>query len=632
MPSTVLPPSSWSQTPLRRAFTVDPKSVDAEKRTVAVAFSSETPVLRWGDNEVLSHAPGACDLSRLNSGGIVLFNHDRNDYVGVVQDGTATIGTDLRGRAILRFAEGERADKILRDIAAGVLRQISVGYTVLEWQLTHAEDGQSPDTYTAIRWQPYEISIVTIAADPSVGIGRSRPEPTSPSDPQPTQNRTMPAPAAPAPAAPADTTNPPPAESNTRAAAPTANERTSVTDLLDLAAAYSRSIPNARDLADEAIRKGHTAEQFQRTLLEAITADRVRGMEERGKVGMSEKDAKSFRFTRLFNSLFDPKDLRARDAAGFEFECVEAARAKGLGKRGIPIPAEILTTPLFTRGSDIISVKTAAGYTGTGGALVNDTVMFGSMIELLQNKAVMLQLCSKLTDLVGNIAIPKVDGGPSAGWVGEDGTVPTTDADFSQLTSTPKTLAALTQLTRTMLIQPSISMEAWVRSHITLKMGLALDLASIAGTGADGQPTGILNTVGVPVTDFAAALPTFTELVAMETAVANANADVGQMRYIATPGFRGHAKTTPKFANVAGTIWEPGNQVNGYGCEITNQVPAGNVIFGNFADLLVNLWVGMEILTDRDVTTGGLKVSIFQDADIKVLRTASFNRGYQATP
>lgn len=625
MPSTVLPPASWTQSPLRRAFALDPKTVDTEKRTIAVAFSSETPVLRWGDNEVLSHAPGACDLSRLNDGGAFLFNHDRNDYLGVVQDGSAVVGTDRRGRAVLRFGEGERADAILRDVKAGILRQISVGYTVLEWQLTHAEDGKSPDTYTAIRWQPYEISIVTVAADASVGIGRDH-------QPDSITKTTMATPAVTAPAASAGSETTPAASEATRSAPAIATERPSMTAILDMAKLYSRQIPTARDLADEALRAGHTPEQFQRTLLETLAADKVRGMEERGKVGMSEKEAKSFRFTRLLYSLSDPKDQRARDAAGFEFECIEAARSKGLGKRGIPIPAEILTTPLFTRGSDIISVKTAAGYTGTGGALVNETVMFGSMIELLQNKAVMLQICSKLTDLIGNIAIPKVDGEPSAGWVGEDGTIPKTDADFSQLPSTPKTLAALTQLTRTMLIQPSISMEAWVRSHFAKKMGLALDLACISGTGADGQPTGILSKVGVPVTDFAGVLPTFAELVAMETAVANANADVGQMRYIATPGFRGHAKTTAKFANVAGTIWEPGNQVNGYGCEITNQMTADNILFGNFADLLVNLWVGMEILTDRSVTTGGLTVSIFQDADIQVLRTASFNRGYQATP
>ena len=74
------------------------ESVDVEKRTVEVAFSSEEPVRRWFGDEVLSHAQGAVDLSRLNGGGAVLFNHDWDDQIGVIE--RAWIDADKRGRAL----------------------------------------------------------------------------------------------------------------------------------------------------------------------------------------------------------------------------------------------------------------------------------------------------------------------------------------------------------------------------------------------------------------------------------------------------------------------------------------------------------------------------------------------------
>ena len=78
----------------------------------------------------------------------------------------------------------------------------------------------------------------------------------------------------------------------------------------------------------------------------------------------------------------------------------------------------------------------------------------------------------------------------------------------------------------------------------------------------------------------------------METKISQGNADVLSMAYVANAGFRGHAKTTLKFEGVSGTIWEPGNTVNGYRTEITNQINAGDVFMGNFADLVVLMWGG----------------------------------------
>lgn len=83
------------------------ETVNTENRTVEVAFSSEEPVKRWFGDEVLSHAPGACDLSRLNDGGAVLFNHAWDKHIGVIE--RAWIDSDKKGRALIRFGNSARA-------------------------------------------------------------------------------------------------------------------------------------------------------------------------------------------------------------------------------------------------------------------------------------------------------------------------------------------------------------------------------------------------------------------------------------------------------------------------------------------------------------------------------------------
>lgn len=147
------------------------ESVDVEKRTVEVAFSSEESVRRWFGDEVLSHAQGAVDLSRLNDGGAVLFNHDWDDQIGIIE--RAWIDADKRGRALVRFGNGTKATEKFQDVQDGILRHISVGYRVEDMVLDNPDTDDEGYRYIVTRWMPYEISFVTVPADPTVGVGRS---------------------------------------------------------------------------------------------------------------------------------------------------------------------------------------------------------------------------------------------------------------------------------------------------------------------------------------------------------------------------------------------------------------------------------------------------------------------------
>jgi hypothetical protein len=146
-------------------------SLDHENRTIELAFSSEEPIERpWGV-EILGHGTDEVDLGWLNTGRApVLVSHDPDDHVGVVA--RAVIGSDRKGRAVVRFGSSARADEVFRDVRDGVRVNVSVGYEILSLDIVEKGSGK-PDTYRATRWRPVELSLVSIPADMTVGVGRS---------------------------------------------------------------------------------------------------------------------------------------------------------------------------------------------------------------------------------------------------------------------------------------------------------------------------------------------------------------------------------------------------------------------------------------------------------------------------
>lgn len=232
---------------------------------------------------------------------------------------------------------------------------------------------------------------------------------------------------------------------------------------------------------------------------------------------------------------------------------------------------------------------------------------------------------------------PKQTGGATAYWVGEGASPNESTPTVGQIGMNPKTVAAYTDITRRLLKQSTPDAEMIVRNDLVSAIALAIDLGGYYGTGSNHQPLGIVNYTGVNGVAFAGASPTYYEIVQMETEIASDNADISSMAYVCNTKMRGYAKTTPKFASgssvaAAGTIWEPGNTMNGYTTEVTNQINTGDVIFGNFADLIVGVWGGLDLTVDPYTmsTSGGLRIVAFQDVDFVLRRTESFCVGRKA--
>lgn len=359
-------------------------------------------------------------------------------------------------------------------------------------------------------------------------------------------------------------------------------------------------------------------------------------------IGMSKKDLREYSLVRLIRSLAEVNPADRCKEAAFEIECSQAV-AKRLGRepKGVYMPFDVMVAPSEVRASDMLK-----GTTNLGGNLVATELLAQNFIELLRNKIVVRAAGAKvLTGLVGNIAIPSQTAAAGFYWVAEDGAPTNSAANVGQVAMSPKTGGARTDISRKLLIQSSVDVEALVRDDLAAVVAIGIDLAALHGSGASNQPFGVISTTGVSQVTFGTdathgGLPSWAKVLEFETDVAVANADVGNMAYITNPKVRGLLKQTPKVGTTFPTFcWEDGPQpVNGYAAYCTNQVASNltktqtnlsAMFFGNWADLIIGMWGGLDILVDpySNSTTGAVRVVALQDLDIGIRHVGSFAFG-----
>lgn len=156
------------------------RAADGEEgRRFALSFSSEEPYERYFGPEILDHSDGAVDLMRLQEMGCVLFNHDRDYVIGKVISAEVVDG---RGEAVIEFDEDDDAELIYQKVKSGTLRGVSVSYVVDAWEEVAAGKTSADGRFfgpcsIARKWRALEISIVSVPADATVGVGRELEDP-----------------------------------------------------------------------------------------------------------------------------------------------------------------------------------------------------------------------------------------------------------------------------------------------------------------------------------------------------------------------------------------------------------------------------------------------------------------------
>ena len=569
--------------------------IDEENRRVRIGVSSEEPVEREFGMEVLSHSEGDIDTDFIASGrSPLLLDHDMTKQIGVVEQYKLN-SSEKRAVAIVRFGRSELAEEIFNDVKDGIRQNISVGYKIDNMERVKSTDDDKP--MFRVRHTPLEVSVVSVPADQSkaVGVGRSKNKLSN------IEVKTMTEEVK-------NEINLDEVREKSVAEAREQFQRNSK-EIIDLAAKHNR-----RDLADKAIQEGISVEEFRGVLLDNISNDKPL---ETGDIGMSKKEVRQFSVMRAINALANPTDRAAQKAAEFEFECSEeAAKHYGRTAQGIMLPPEVLSN-WSTRD---LNASDDAG-------LVGQDFRPADFIDALRNASSVMPLATNLNGLSGDVKIPKKTSASTAQFISsEGGAAGESEMVIGSVTMSPKTLGAFTDVTRQLMIQSSLDVENLIRDDLSKSMAIAIDNAALEGSGSSGNPTGITNTSGINTVSLSsAAAPTFAEMVSIETAVAVDNALMGDLAYIIHPTNYGTLKTTAKDSG-SGMFVAENNQVNGYPVVVSAQLTANNYVFGNFNDLLIGFFGGLDIVVDTSTgaTAGTVRVVALQSVDVAVRHAVSF--------
>lgn len=616
-----------------------------------MTFSTGAKVLRYDYKdwyspgepyyEVLSQKAEDVDTTRMDLGALPLLrDHNGWSVDSVIGSVEGMEFEDGRGRAVVSFDESdEENQKIKRKVDNGVLRNVSVGYSLdnAEVEEIPGEGRDDPPTRIFRNWSPTEISLVAVGADPNAGIGRSNDQRQRPvslavinrsgsdtrNDSQTTEDRQMP-----------DTTPPtgtrsePTGQASAAPAVVTADAdemtaRVAAADELDkwsrtyedvggdkIAAEIRREFPDYRVWADK-FRERVAAAQRERYENGPQPPE-----DASGTIGMSEREAEGFSLRRAMivagsesgEMGFSRADIDTY-GCGFEQEAMTAARQQ-IQKDNLrtlsgnfTIPQDVLDrrfrVPRIGRSHPMAGMMSRdLTVTMTGGDnsndvsnVVADNLLVGSFIEAVRHYSAVIDRVQVLDGLVGNIEISIQDGVASVTWNGETAATDMRDSDISldQRQARPKNMGISTKITRQSLIQATPAMDMLVERDATLQAALALDIAILDGSGSSNQPRGVRNTTGIgsvvaaPTTANAGGKATHGVTVDLETQVDQDNSLVGDLAYVTRSPVNGQMKKEIKGGAGSGRFVSEGGIVNDYPLLKSNQLPA-NVAKGTSAN------------------------------------------------
>lgn len=658
-----------------------------------ISISSEYPVERmdwWtGEryDEVLSHTKGAVDLSRATDGLPFLDSHDA--YTGSARMGrvlNVRLAKDGKLRGDVQFSKRQAAQDLRQDFLDGIAREISVGYRIDPNNIETSQADNGPVVKRINRWMPYEVSSVSVPADPTVGAGRSAGEAArrtagpilvaARNGQESTVDNKDTAPAGAAGAVSTETS---------RAAwvnsAETVDEKKRIDDVITLAGGAGYDWQKTRELVNSGKSAGDVAQMI---LAERKDKGAQRQPTGAPAVEFTEKEAKRYSLQNAIRGMVAEHENGARNVHtrpdSFEREVSQQLESTfpvgpGIERRGgmlIPTLYRKETAhelqhrlPYGSLAGDTPLNGVRAGLdsgTSTKGQELKFTVP-GEFLVLLRNyMAVANAGATMLGGLQGPVAFPNQTAPGTATWVGENpgSDVAESNLLLSQIALNPRALQSTTSYSRQLLAQSVIDVDGMVRQDLAQIMALALDLAAIAGTGASNQPTGItaLSGVGSVAMGTNGGTPTYPSLVDLETQVTGANADQWPLSYLVHPTSRGTFKKAQVLANTAGIpVWQkstetafladqvqgasarvPG-ELNGYQAWCSAQVPNAltkgsssgiclAVLFGAWSQLVIGDWGMMEIIVDpyRLKKQGMIELTSFGMFGVAVKYPAAFSR------
>lgn len=593
---------------LTREATFERETINAEKRTVEMSFASEVAVDRWFGREILDMKAGSVDLKRLNGGGALLLNHRTDQQIGVVEKAWVDESTK-KARARVKISRSAQGEEILRDIQDGIRSLASVGYVVRKMVL-ESVDGDV-ETHRVTDWQPFEVSIVSVPADPSVGVGRSQETDTKQAAPVVATTKELKM---------AETITPP--------ADATANERKRIKEINEACDVVAgRHKPHAealRALARKCAETGDDVAAFNRACLSDIlkTEPLQPTRQINPEIGMTPKEVKRYSILRAIRKLVEHETLD-----GIERECSDEIQKKlGRAPVGFFLPEEVHAARRNER-------QLYAGVPASGGYTIGQEMLTSEFETYLRANTRVVELGARyIGGLVGDVTIPRQLTGATAYWVSETGSITQSSATFGQIVAKPRRIGTSVPYSKQFLTQTSIGSEAFIIADSDASIALDLDRVALRGTGGV-EPLGIAYMASgdrsTSVTFSTTA--TWAKYLEFFSSVADNNAIVGSPAYVASVASAVKAMTIAKFSNTSDAIWKD-DKVGVFRALWTTQLltsatPVANmVIFGDFSQVLFLEWAGRDVIVDpySGKLTGTIEITIQRLMDVVIRRGKAF--------
>jgi HK97 family phage major capsid protein len=518
--------------------------------------------------------------------------------------------------------------------------------------LERAKDDE-PDVYRIVDWEPFENSLVTIPADNTVGVGRSAAPLTLVSPPAAPaasttaltkelstmklrhrlQDQATDGTAGSAGGGALGTTNTLPAQPRQGpAAAELEADRVASIDNLCRANNIDAGIRNVW------VTSGASMRSISDELL-GILQTRAAAAPKITAVGLSQQETRRFSMARAIEACASQNWTQA----GLEAEASREIQ-KRLNRNPDPnrffVPWEIQEranrTPIEQVAYALLMKRDlTVASAGAGGYLV-ETQNVG-FIELLRNKSVLFNMgARRLSGLQGNVSIPKQSATGSATWLAnEAATISEVNQTFVQVAMSPKNVGGYTEISRQLLLQSNPAAEGIVVADLASVVALDIDLKGLNGSGASGQPTGILNTAGIgSVTGTSL---DYADVIEFQTDVFGGNALTGQSGYVTTGAVAGLLKQRVKFTSTASPLWEGQlamAMMDGYRAMASNQMPSATMLFGDFdLGVVVGEWGVLEIETNpyANFQAGIVGVRAIASIDIAVRYPTAFSAAASIT-
>jgi HK97 family phage major capsid protein/HK97 family phage prohead protease len=605
-----------------RNFKID--SNDENSRTVEMSVSSEAPVSRnWNGiqgREILDHSPGSVDLSRFENGsGALLLDHDPEKMIGVI-DSIRLDESQRKLRATARFGNSALAKEAFQDVVDRIRTNVSIGYNVNNFVQEDSENREESPTFRVDDWTLLEISSVSIPADINVGVGRAQNKKPSHHRIEPMENIVQ-----------ENLQN----HIDDREKEKLRNEGAKTEAQR---AEECWQIAGRNNLPHDMVQKAVYEDKVSVADFRGLALDyrekegmRVQALED-NTMGLSNGEIKRFSLAKILWAEANPHDRSAQEAAAYERDVVTSFQKESTRTgKGLTIPEDIIMSKPLDGAALVKEGRMKRDWNttdATGGYLVETQLV--SFIDRLRHYLFLTDVgITELRGLNGPINIPRLTASQTAYWVAEGGDLTESQGTLDQVSLTPKTVGAFSQVTRRLLeeAKTSYSVETLIIDDMAKQIAAAIQDKALSGNGASNTPTGLYNSSISTKSCTDQNDPTWAEVIGTWSTVAGNRAlslPRDEFAFACPSGVAGNMMAKTKDSGSGRFVMEDDFRILGYPVMVSEL--CSQLTFGAWRQLIIAYWSGLDLLTDPFTAgkSGTVNFYALQDVDVGVRLPTAF--------